>query len=121
MKLTNAAQEMVNALGKISTFNDLAAVIATAEEIATEQGLIRIATVHIVAAMAELIANADPVAPDYIVTQKQRDSPRDREYHHCPAPTDADPMSADYDTPAAEEPTSQIKDSRDSAEAPGAQ
>jgi len=83
MKQTNAVQEMIRALSEVTSVEDLAIILATAEQGAEEQGFTHIATEHILVAMAAMVA---------------------------------DPMAADYDALAADEPTSQAEDSRDAAE-----
>jgi len=63
MELTIAAQEMLDALAETTGVEDLAILLATAEQDAEEQGLTHIATTHILVAMAAMVA--DPMAPDY--------------------------------------------------------
>jgi len=54
---------MLDALAETTGVEDLAILLATAEQDAEEQGLTHIATTHILVAMAAMVA--DPMAPDY--------------------------------------------------------
>ena len=64
MKLTDAADEMVQRFGHIHTAEYLEAVISMAARAARKEMCPRIATFHIREAM-EKLAEADPMAPDY--------------------------------------------------------
>ncbi len=132
MKLTDAADRMIQHLGKIHTAEDMATLIGLAELIAEAQRFTRIATVHIEAARGTIWEARQPHSIEALVNPERCEECRGfaryeiivggLAHYYCDECLPAtDPMAPDYTALAAEEPTGQNGDGRDAAEIPGAQ